>query len=186
MEVIETDAGQHDVARMAREAIRADGTLARFSSRIIARNVDRISQHITDSLHLLLRKQGLISEVTIEPHTLAINLHGSDGTSLDPTRLSAGERQMLATAVLWGLSKSTGRILPTIIDTPVGRLDRSHRTNLVERYFPNASRQVVLLSTDEEIVGDYLKRLTPFIGARYELSYDDHQKATTIRTGYFR
>ena len=91
---------------------------------------------------------------------------------------------MVATAVLWGLSRCTGMTLPTVIDTPVGRLDRSHRTNLVERYFPNASRQVVLLSTDEEIVGDHLLRLLPSVGAQYRLDFDDSESCTSIREGY--
>ena len=75
--------------------------------------------------------------------------------------------------------------LPTIIDTPVGRLDRSHRTNLVERYFPNASRQVVLLSTDEEIVGTHLDLLMPNVGAQYRLNFDEVEARTSIVEGYF-
>jgi DNA sulfur modification protein DndD len=72
-----------------------------------------------------------------------------------------------------------------MIDTPVGRLDRSHRMNLVTRYFPAASRQVVLLSTDEEIVGEYLDHLDPYIGKSYILEYDDTADSTSIREGYF-
>jgi DNA sulfur modification protein DndD len=37
--------------------------------------------------------------------------------------------------------------LPAIIDTPMARLDARHREHLVERYFPNASHQVIILST---------------------------------------
>ena len=36
----------------------------------------------------------------------------------------------------------------------MGRLDSEHRLKLVKNYFPNASKQTILLSTDEEIVKD--------------------------------
>jgi DNA sulfur modification protein DndD len=185
-ELIEEGADDRNAGRIAREISKADEALKRYSSRIIESSVNEICRHITDSLHALLRKQELIVSISIDPTTLVMELEGGDGQVLDPVRLSAGERQMLATAVLWGLSKATGRVLPTIIDTPVGRLDTSHRTNLVDRYFPSAASQVVLLSTDEEIVGDYLKRLESYVGQRYLLSYDETQNATTITEGYFK
>ena len=185
-EVLEAGVASADTTRIGREIDRAEGTLNRFASGVVARQVDRISSNITKSLHALLRKEGLISRVSIDPSTLRITLYGRDRCELDATRLSAGERQMLATAVLWGLSRSTGRNLPTVIDTPVGRLDRSHRTNLVDRYFPQASRQMVLLSTDEEIVGRYLKRLEPHVGRRYLLEYNETSESTRVKEGYFR
>lgn len=184
-EVLQAGVGDSDSARIGREVDHAERTLARFSSRVVERHIGRISDNITRSLQSLLRKEGLVTRLSIDPQTLEISLFGRDKGQIEPGRLSAGERQMLATAVLWGLSKSTGRTLPTVIDTPVGRLDRSHRTNLVTRYFPSAARQVVLLSTDEEIVGDYLRHLGPHIGRRYLLDYDDDDDATEIREGYF-
>lgn len=38
--------------------------------------------------------------------------------------------------------------MPAIIDTPMARLDAQHHNQLVERYFPHASHQLVVLSTD--------------------------------------
>jgi DNA sulfur modification protein DndD len=184
--VLEAGVLNADTARIAREIDRAEGTLTRFAAGVVTRHIDRISSNITKSLHALLRKEGLISRVSIDPSTLKISLYGRHRKELDAARLSAGERQMLATAVLWGLSRSTGRNLPTVIDTPVGRLDRSHRTNLVDRYFPQAARQMILLSTDEEIVGRYFKRLQPHVGRQYLLEYDEETEATRVREGYFR
>ena len=46
-----------------------------------------------------------------------------------------------------------------MIDTPMARLDATHRRNLVEQYFPNASHQVVILSTDTEVDRDYYQAL---------------------------
>jgi len=52
---------------------------------------------------------------------------------------------------LWGLARASARPLPAVIDTPMARLDAAHRQHLVERYFPNASHQVIVLSTDTEV-----------------------------------
>lgn len=184
-EALEAGVGDADSVRISREVDRAEATLASFSARIVERHIGRIADNITRALQALLRKEGLVSRLAIDSATLEISLFGRGNKQLNPARLSAGERQMLATAVLWGLSRSTGRTLPTVIDTPVGRLDRSHRTNLVTRYFPFAARQVVLLSTDEEIVGDYLTQLDPHVGKSYLLDYDEAEDSTSIKEGYF-
>jgi DNA sulfur modification protein DndD len=112
-------------------------------------------------------------------------LTGGDGHSLPFERLSAGERQLLATSILWGLAKASGRALPTIIDTPLGRLDSSHRRHLLERYFPVASHQVILLSTDEEIDEASLKHLKQFVGREYQLTFNEQDRSTQIEKGYF-
>lgn len=112
-------------------------------------------------------------------------LTGKNGKDIPFDRLSAGERQLLATSLLWGLARASGRPVPTIIDTPLGRLDSSHRRHLIERYFPCASHQVLLLSTDEEIVGSYYKTLEPFITRTYMLSHDEDSGKTHIQPGYF-
>ncbi len=185
IQMLEEGVGDTDAARIARELDRAEATLSRFSRQVIQRHIDRISSNISGSLQALLRKEGLVNRISIDPDTLHLALFDRVDRRIESECLSAGERQMLATAVLWGLSKSTGRTLPTVIDTPVGRLDRSHRTNLVNHYFPSASRQVVLLSTDEELVGSYLGQLSPHVGCRYMLTYDDDRDVSVISEGYF-
>jgi len=39
---------------------------------------------------------------------------------------------MLAIAFLWGLARVSGCQLPVAINTPLGRLDSSHRLNLLD------------------------------------------------------
>jgi len=87
--------------------------------------------------------------------------------------------------VLWSLAKASGRPLPIVIDTPLARLDSVHRTKLVERYFPTASHQVMILSTDEEITPKYLEILEPSISKKYALTFDDLSQSTKATTGYF-
>src|SRR5262249_8500079 len=121
----------------------------------------------------------------IDRDDLSVRLVGADGHDLRPERLSAGERQLLAIAILWGLARAAGRPLPAVIDTPLGRLDSEHRTRLIERYFPYASHQVILLSTDEEIDEQYLNQLAPVIGRKYLLNYDQSTSSTSVIPGYF-
>lgn len=173
-----------DRYRILHHSAKVRKTLDAFRRTVIDRHVRRIEQLVLESYQQLLRKEALITRLSIDPGSYALTLFGRGGEELSAERLSAGERQLLAIALLWGLAKASGRPLPTAIDTPLGRLDSSHRIHLIERYLPFASHQVLLLSTDEEIAGDYHKRLEPWIGHTYQLSYDDATGATRIGSGY--
>ena len=52
-------------------------------------------------------------------------------------------------------------------------------------YFPKASHQVLLLSTDEEIEERRLTELKPFVGRSYLLEYGEEEDRTTVSEGYF-
>ena len=177
--------GTEDTERVVSYSRRVRGTLEQFRIAMVKRNIQRIEHLVLDSLKRLLRKESLVSDLRIDPNTLQITLLALDGATVPAERLSAGERQLLAVALLWGLAKASGRALPAVIDTPLGRLDTAHRTNLVDRYFPHASHQVLLLSTDEEIDETHYKKLRPFIGRSYLLDFDDGKGETRVRPGYF-
>src|SRR5205085_7035875 len=164
---------------------RVKQTLQKFRVAVVERHVGRIERLILESFRQLLRKKSLISALHIDPQKFSLELLGADGQAISPDRLSAGERQLLAVSMLWGLARASGRPLPTVIDTPLGRLDATHRINLVERYFPYASHQVLLLSTDEEIDEEHYKTLKPSIGHTYKLEYDDAKGVTSVKPGYF-
>jgi DNA sulfur modification protein DndD len=174
-----------DRERMLKHSQKARGTLDRFRTQIVKRHASTIEALMLESFQQLLRKTGLVTGLTINPDTFEPTLFGRDGKPLPFDRLSAGERQLLATSMLWGLARASGRPVPTIIDTPLGRLDSDHRTNLVDRYFPNASHQVLLLSTDEEIINGYLKKIMPYVTRTYRLDHDEERGQTNILEGYF-
>ena len=177
--------GEEDDVRIVRHTAKARETLSRFRIEATRRHLVRIERFIQDSLRRLLRKERLIRELRIDPETFSLELRNEQEQVIQPRQLSAGERQLLAISMLWGLAQASGRPLPVIIDTPLGRLDGTHRVHLLERYFPHASHQVVLLSTDDEIDAPALERLRPFVGRSYELRFDDTQGMTEIREGYF-
>ena len=176
---------REDRRRVLQHAARVRVTLGAFRKAVVRRHLRRIERLVLESYQQLLRKASFVTRLAIHPESFALTLFGRDGYELDAERLSAGERQLLAIALLWGLAKTSGRPLPTAIDTPLGRLDTDHRTHLVERYFPFASHQVLLFSTDEEIVGAHLEKLRPYVGRSYRLNYDDSSGSTRIAEGYF-
>ena len=164
--------GSEDSQRLVQHATQARDTLARFRSSLLERHAEHIQQVILESFLTIVRKQDLISGIRIDPATSDLNLLGKDGDLLLPERLSAGERQLMAVSILWGLARAAGRPLPAVIDTPLGRLDSTHRLRLVKDYFPRASHQVILLSTDEEIDETLFLALRPHIARSYVLCYD--------------
>lgn len=163
---------------------KAQTVLAEYQNRLASAHIEKLQDLILDSYSQLLRKRSLVDAIEIDPDTFEVALYDSTRRKVLPNRLSAGERQLLSVAILWGLAKASGRPIPTIIDTPLGRLDGSHRRKLVENYFPQAAHQVILLSTDEEIAGDLYQRLKPHIGHAYMLTFNEERATTEVTGGY--
>lgn len=184
-EEMEKEFGKEDQDRTIKHSVKVRNTLRQFRTSIIRKHAERIERLMLEAFNQLVRKENLITNLKIDPQSFSIELTGGDGRLLSFERLSAGERQLLATSLLWGLARASGRSIPTIIDTPLARLDSSHRRHLVERYFPVASHQVILLSTDEEIDEDTHKRLWPHISRTYHLEFDPNLRSTRVTPGYF-
>lgn len=159
-------------------------TMQSFAKGLVRDNIEQLERTITDKFLTLTRKSQLIQSISIHPDQFSITLFTPEGDELSPGRLSAGERQLLAVAIMWGLAETSGKELPTVIDTPLGRLDGKHRNLLVENYFPLAGKQVILLSTDEEITGEYHSKLKPYISREYHIEFDEQAQSSTIQEGY--
>ncbi|WP_310425493.1 DNA sulfur modification protein DndD [Chamaesiphon sp. VAR_48_metabat_135_sub] len=162
-------------------------TLQIFKEKLTLKKINKLENEVTECFRYLLHKSELVQRVTIDSSSFTLSLHDLEGKLLPKHRLSAGEKQLLAIALLWGLARVSGRQLPIAIDTPLGRLDSSHRTNLIERYFPTASEQVILLSTDTEIAESEVANLRSqgVITREYLLEHDPNQQRTQVRLGYF-
>ena len=156
-----------------------------FVRRLQAQKVGILEKNITSCFKFLAQKQAIITSIIIDPETLDITLKDYKGGVLLKDQLSAGEKQMFAISILWGLALSSGYKLPVIIDTPMARLDSAHRSNFINKYLPNASSQVIVLSTDEEINGKYLDDIKAYVNKAYTLIYNDSEKCSTIEPGYF-
>lgn len=174
-----------DAQRLADYSARVQHTLDELRQNTLAGHLVSLESRISEAFRRLLRKDSLIENVHIDPDTFNVTLSAADGHEIAPQLISAGERQILAIALLWGLGQAAGRKIPIVIDTPLGRLDSVHRKQLVDEYFPEASHQVVLLSTDEEIDEELSEDLAESIAHHYTLHYDDKTEFTSVKRGYF-
>ena len=100
-------------------------------------------------------------------------------------RLSRGERQIFILALYWAIIEISGQNIPFVIDTPYARIDANHRREISEKFFPNISGQVIILSTDEEINEEYYKIVKPYVTKEYLLINDENENRTSIENHYF-
>lgn len=129
------------------------------------------------------RKKDAYESIEIDSDTFNIHLIKIDGTKISKSRLSEGEKQMYALTVLWTLTSLSKREFPFIIDTPMGRLDHSHRKTLIETFFPKISEQLIILSTDSEIDKNYYEDLKKHTAKEYLLL--ENNGSTKLTEGYF-
>ena len=178
-------AGEQDKIKIIESNKRVKVLLESYKEKVRDRNLSRLEDLILESFQSLMRKETLVEDIKIDRDNFNLRLFGSEKNEIPTDRLSAGERQILAISMLWALAKASGRPLPAVIDTPLGRLDSTHRKHLVDRYFPNASHQVILLSTDEEIDEKFFNDIESRLGLSYELYHNNETQSTSVREGYF-
>ncbi|MGB1250475.1 MAG: DNA sulfur modification protein DndD [Candidatus Promineifilaceae bacterium] len=174
-----------DLDKRVDQVAKVQIVLEQYLVRITTLKLKELESLIAEFFNRLCRKELLVKEVKIDVKRYAVTLYGENRTELPKSGLSAGEKQLYAMSLLWALRAVSGRQLPIIVDTPLGRLDRTHRERLISDFFPNAAHQVVLLSTDSEVDADSFALLQPHISHLYRLDFDPAKGTAQIVDGYF-
>ena len=172
-------------ARIIKYSAMSMEVLNEFKIRLQHEKVNKLSATITDCFKQLVEKDSLVSKISVDPDTLDVTIFDIEGNELLKNQLSAGEQQMFAVSIVWALALTSGYKAPVIIDTPMARLDSENRANFVKNYLPAASSQVVVLSTDEEIIGRYHDMIRSNVIDYYTLQYREDEQCTSIINGYF-
>ena len=98
---------------------------------------------------------------------------------------SQGERQVYIMSIYLALLKTSRKDIPFFIDTPFARIDSNHREKIVKEFFSVISNQMFILSTDEEIVGEYKALIDENISNEFMLSITNYGKTRVIPNSYF-
>lgn len=174
-----------DADRMLRYSNMAIQIVDAYMAELQKRKTGTLGKTITECYKRLANKRNLIQEIVMDPVTLDMRYLDENGKEVLRDSLSAGEKQLMVISILWALAVCSKKKLPVIIDTPLSRLDSQHRTSIITTYFPNASDQTIILSTDTEIDRNYYEMMKEFVGDEFTLVYSEETKSTSIKKGYF-
>ena len=176
-----------NVTEAVTNAQNTNSLLEMFAKELTEIRVKQLETEFIISYQKLARKDDLEISARINTTTFDVELIDEHQNTINRKELSAGEKQIYAIAILEALGKTSGRKLPIIIDTPLGRLDSHHRDKLIERYFPNASHQVIILSTDTEVDENYFSqgKFANSISHAFEIQFNGETKASKLAEGYF-
>lgn len=180
---------KHNVSKEKGDFINECDAIASLLNQFVVRmrknKVHLLQEKTFEMYKLLSSKSGLIKDITIDDKSYEVRICDRNGHEIKKSGLSAGEKEVFALSLLWGLSQTSQLNLPIIIDTPLSRLDSTHRDNIIRNYFPNAGDQVIILSTDTEIDNNYYKTLEGHLSGAASLIFNQQQELTTVKTGYF-
>lgn len=177
---------QDDADRMLKYSNMALQIVDAYTKELQKRKAGILGMTITECYKKLANKKNLIKEIIMDSETLDMQYLDEKGNAVSKESLSAGEKQLMVIAILWALALCSKKKLPVIIDTPLSRLDSKHRTSIISTYFPNASDQTIILSTDTEIDHNYYDIMKESVGDEFTLVYSEETKSTSIEKGYFQ
>lgn len=144
-----------------------------------------IQEEFSSILNKLFRKEDEFGKIEFDIDTYTIRLFNDKMQEISIQDRSAGEMQMISSSLIWALTKVSDLSLPIVVDTPLGRLDSEHRNHLIKHYYKEISEQVIILSTDTEITDEYIELMNENSYKQFLLDYDEENKYTRIRNGYF-
>lgn len=147
----------------------------------------KLEKNLKFELNSLFSKKSLFDKVSITLHKsnigMEINLFSSNGQPSVPSTWSKGEQQLYISALIKSILSESIFELPVLIDTPLGRLDQEHRNNLLTKYYPSLSEQVIIFSTDTEVRKEDLFKIEQNVSKMYLLQNIDGD--TRLINGYF-
>lgn len=146
--------------------------------------VGALEQEATAFYRRMTNKPDMPRDVKIDPDNFEPGLW-EEGRDVVDT-LSTGESRIFVMALIAGLSRISGKKLPMVIDTPFGGLDTEHREKVCSEFLPQVAHQVLVLSTDEELVDEYLELVRPHLAGTWRLArVASGTEETTVEVGYF-
>lgn len=154
------------------EATRLIHTIQKFLIRFKDEKKKALAKKLEIKLQSYLHKTNLVKKVIVDINgngdDVDISLFGYDDRKIDNSILSMGERQMFASALLSALVDETEIEFPVFIDSPMQKFDPLHTKNVLTKFYPNVSKQVILFPLlKKELTEDEYHYIQPIVSKSY-------------------
>lgn len=132
----------------------------------------------------VIRKENYVKQILIS-EKFELSIVNSNGNVFPVNILSAGEKQLLISSIIFAFFKTANREMFFVFDTPLARLDKSNRTLFLNNLMSQISDQVIILSTDSEVDNELYRSAQNRINHTYTLKYDEVENVSKIEESYF-
>lgn len=154
------------------EATRLIHTIQKFLIRFKEEKKKALAKKLEAKLQSYLHKTNLVKKVIVDINgngdDVDICLFGYDDKKIDNSILSMGERQMFASALLSALVDETEIEFPVFIDSPMQKFDPQHTKNVLTKFYPNVSKQVILFPLlKKELTEEEYQYIQPIVNKSY-------------------
>ncbi|MEH6995724.1 DNA sulfur modification protein DndD [Neobacillus drentensis] len=157
----------------------------RFREIQLKKKLQQVQIEATIMLKKIFRKHNYVSALFIDHETYDVKLFDTHKELIEKSTLSAGEKEILLISIIWAIFKCSGRKVPFIFDTLLGRLDKTHKAAVLSEFIPNCGRQAIILSTDSEIDQHNYTILENNVAKEYMLDFNVEKQETRILNRYF-
>ena len=151
----------------------------------IQKKLQQVQIEASIMLKRIFRKHNYVSSIKIDHKTYNVTLIDSHNDQIEKATLSAGEKEILLISLIWSIFKCSGRKVPFIFDTLLGRLDKTHKAAVLKEFIPICGKQAIILSTDTEIDEVHYRILEDHVAKEYMLEFNVEKKETRIINHYF-
>lgn len=144
--------------------------LEKFIARLKDEKRKSLESTFLDNINSLMHKDNFIASVKVYINTdiIDIDLFDNREQLIQKDFLSKGEQQLYATALLKTLVEESNLNFPVFIDSPLQKFDHKHTANIIEKFYPNISEQVVLFPLlEKEINEDEFNLLNDRVNSTY-------------------
>ena len=178
------DQAKPAVRRVTR-ALKVADLVDAIVARAVPSQIEAIAKAMTSAHRSMAHKKDLVERIAIDANC-DVQLLNGEGLDLRRYDLSAGEKQIFTQALISAVSSVSGRGFPMVVDTPLGRLDVEHRKGVL-KHLVEREHQVILLSTDTEVVGEYLQEIAPHVQCTFLISFEriGDIGQSRVQPGYF-